>query len=80
MKSNITYVAPKGGFTETHKRAFFTKEAAVDALAKGTFYDKYLKIKALFEISEYQQKGLNVWKIAPKLGEKEKFSFCPFGA
>ena len=37
MKCNIAYVAEKGGFTEGHKETFWSKEAAVDELAKGYF-------------------------------------------
>ena len=32
LKRNITYVAPKGGFTEGHKEPFWRKEAAVEEL------------------------------------------------
>ena len=53
MKSNITYVAPKGGFTEGHNEPFWHKEAAVDTLAKGYFLDKLLVVKGLFEIGEF---------------------------
>ena len=56
MFCNITYVAPKGGFTETHTCLFFTEEAAVDDLATATFCDKVLIIKELFEIGEGGQK------------------------
>ena len=37
MKSNIAYVAKKEGFTAGHKESFWSKEAAVDELAKATF-------------------------------------------
>ena len=37
LKSNIAYVAEKGGFTEGHKAPFWSEEAAVEELAKGYF-------------------------------------------
>ena len=75
MCYNITYVAPKGGFTEGHKEAFWSKEAAVDKLTKGYFQDKLLTVKGLFEIDKCKQTGLKEGKMGEKGGEKEKFSF-----
>ena len=43
---------------EGRKAAFWSKEAAVDKLAKGYFLDKLLTVKALFEIGEREQTGL----------------------
>ena len=49
---NIGDVVKKRGFTEGHKDTFWNEEAAVDELAKATFWDKLLRIKMLFEISK----------------------------
>ena len=53
LESNIGYVVKKGGFTEGHKGTFWNEEAAVDELAKATFWDKILRIKGLFEIGKF---------------------------
>ena len=63
---------------EGHKALFWSKEAIVDKLAKGYFWDKLLLVKALFEIDEHEQKGLNAIQNAPKHGVEEKFSFYSF--
>ena len=66
MFCNITYVAPKGGFTETRESLFFTEEAAVDDLATAHFYDKMLIIKGLFEIGKGLKKALKRGQIKKK--------------
>ena len=43
---------------EGRKATFWSKEAAVDKLVKGYFWDKLLTVKALFEIGEREQNGL----------------------
>ena len=63
---------------EGHKAPFWSKEAAVDALTKATFLDKYLIIKGLFEISKGKQNAPKTAPIASNLGEQEKFSFPSF--
>ena len=50
---NIAYVVKKGGFTEGHKETFWNEEAAVDELAKVTFWDKLLIDKGLFKIGKF---------------------------
>ena len=78
MLRNIGYVVKKGGFTEGHKETFWSEEAAVDALEKGCFWDKLLKVKGLFEIGKFWKTGLKAGKMGGKVGMKEKFSWCPF--
>ena len=75
MFCNITYVAPKGGFTETRESLFFTEEAAVDDLVAAHFYDKMLIIKELFEIGKGLKKALK----GGKLRKSKKMLKCAFG-
>ena len=42
---------------ERHEQSFFDEEAAVDELVKGTFWDKILIMKELFEIYKGRQKS-----------------------
>ena len=43
----------KKDFTEGHNEPFWNEEAAVEALAKGCFWDKLLTVKGLFEIDKF---------------------------
>ena len=78
MFCNITYVAPKGCFTETRESLFFTEEAAVDDLAKGCFCDKMLIDKELFEIGEGGQKRPKVGENGKNTERKKNFHFATF--
>ena len=64
---------------ELCKQVIFDKEAAVDELAKGCFWDKALINKRLFEIGKDERKSLKWGKKAPKSGGKKNFHFGNFG-
>ena len=57
------------------KRVFLGEEAAVDGLAKGSFWDKVKYSNDLFEINKGEKNTLKPPQNAVKNGEKEKFSF-----
>ena len=60
---------------ELHKPSFFDKEAAVDALTKGCFWDKSLIKKRLFEIYKGKQNARKPPQNALKRGGKKNFHF-----
>ena len=64
---------------ELHKQVIFDEDAAVDDLSKGTFWDKMLISKGLFEISNAEQNGQKPPQNAPKSGGKKNFHFGDFG-
>ena len=51
---------------ELRERVIFDEEAAVDDLAKATFYNKLLTNKTLFEINKDEQNTLKPPKNAQK--------------
>ena len=63
---------------EGREPLFFDEEAAVDDLAKGTFWDKILINKKLFKIDKGEQKGFKPPQNAFKSGRKKNFHFGNF--
>ena len=63
---------------ELRKQVIFDKEATVDDLAKGCFWDKPLIRKALFGIDKAEQNGQKWAKRAEKSGGKKNFHFGDF--
>ena len=57
---------------ELRERVIFDEEAAVDDLAKATFYNKLLTNKTLFEINKDEQNTLKPPKNAQKSAKKRK--------
>ena len=57
------------------KPPFLDEEAAVDDLAKGSFWDKLLISKDLFEIDKGKQKSQKPPPNAQKSGKKKNFHF-----
>ena len=64
---------------EGREPLFFDEEAAVDDLAKGTFWDKILINKKLFKIDKSKKKSLKRGENAIKSGGKKNFHFGNFG-
>ena len=58
---------------ELRERVIFDEEAAVDDLAKATFYNKLLTNKTLFEINKDEQNTLKPPENAQKSGWKKNF-------